>query len=183
MKLTKAKLVDTIRVLNEGESKYQARKIAGVTKQRVYQVWNEYLASGQVPDIGRTNGRPSKLVEQWEIDIVREAYEKYKVSASTLEDVILRVYGKKIGHNRVHKIMLNLGFAKEKGKKDMRKKDWIRYERRHSLTAVHLDWYYDTETDQWILPVIDDASRMLLALIETQNATTDASIQAQKKAR
>lgn len=78
--------------------------------------------------------------------------------------------------------MIKLGFAKPKGKKDKRKKDWIRYERRHSLTAVHLDWYYDNTKEIWALPVIDDASRKMLALVEEKSATTDASIEAMKQA-
>ena len=64
----------------------------------------------------------------------------------------------------------------------MRKKKWIRYERKHSLTAVHLDWYYDDQTETWVLPVLDDSSRKLLALEEVENATTDVSIDAMKKA-
>ncbi|MEK6948846.1 MAG: DDE-type integrase/transposase/recombinase [Nanoarchaeota archaeon] len=109
--------------------------------------------------------------------MVKEAYEKYKVSASTLEKCIERDYGKHIYHNKIHKILLDLGYAKKKNKKDVRKKDWIRYERRHSLTAVHIDWYYYPLTQQWIFAVIDDASRKLLALIECKSPTTEASIE------
>jgi len=107
---------------------------------------------------------------------VKEAYAKYRVSASTLEKVIDRDYGKHIGHNRIHKIMLDLALAKSKEKKDTRKKNWIRYERRHSLTAVHIDWYYDSVDEIWALPVIDDASRKALSLVEVKSPTTDASI-------
>lgn len=60
----------------------------------------------------------------------------------------------------------------------MRKKKWVRYERRHSLTAVHMDWLYHSEMRLWVLPVVDDSTRKLLGLIETENATTDASIYA-----
>lgn len=78
--------------------------------------------------------------------------------------------------------MVQEDLAKPKGKKDVRKKDWIRYERRHSLTAVHLDWYYDPVKEQWVLPVLDDASRKMLSLMEERSATTDASIQAMEQA-
>lgn len=182
MKLTKNKLLETIRRKNDGWTTYQARKIAGISIRRVNQVWKEYLETGQIPELGKRNFRPVKPVEKWEVKLVREAYAKYRVSASTLEKCIERDFGKHIPHNRVHKIMLQLGLAKAKSKKDKRKKDWIRYERRHSLTAVHLDWYYDPIQEQWVLPVIDDASRMMLSLIETKHATTDASIQAMEKA-
>jgi len=180
MKLTRAKLIETLRVLNEGASKYQARKIGKITKQRVYQVWNVYNRTGKIPVIGENVGRPGKPIEDWEVSFVRVAWVKYRVSADTLERLIERDYGKHIGHNRVHKIMLTLGFAKRKAKKDVRKKDWIRYERRHSLTAVHIDWHYDGKT--YVFAVIDDASRKILALIECASATTDASIQGMEEA-
>ena len=180
MKLTRGKLMETIRRKNEGWTTYQVRKIAGVSIRRVNQVYSAFLKSGEVPDIGKRNGRPPKPVEEWEVSLVRVAWVKYRVSADTLERLIERDYGKHIGHNRIHRIMLMLGFAKQKAKKDVRKKDWIRYERRHSLTAVHIDWHYDGQT--YVFGVIDDASRKILALLECSSATTNFSIQGMEEA-
>jgi len=169
------KLLETIRVLNDGKSKYQARKIAGISKQRVYQVWKIYNETGLLPEIGKATGRPVKVVEDWEVQLVKESYEKYRVSADTLERLIKRDSDKHIPHNKIHKLLLMLGYAKKKDKTDIRKKIWIRYERRHSLTAVHIDWHYDGKI--YVFAVIDDASRKMLALLETNSATTDYSIQ------
>ncbi len=180
MKLTRAKLVETIRHKNEGMTTYQARKIARISIRRVNQVWAQYNATGEIPLIGKRNGRPSRPIEDWEMSLVQEVYEKYRVSADTLQRLIERDHDKHIGHNRVHKIMLLLGYAKSKGKKDKRKKDWIRYERRHSLTAVHIDWHFDGKT--YVFAVEDDASRKMLALLECGSATTDASIQGMEEA-
>ena len=175
MKLTRAKLVETIRCKNEGMTTYQARKIAGISIRRVNQIWTQYNATGQIPLIGKKNGRPSKVIEDWEMDMVKQTYQKYRVSADTLERIIHRDFETHIGHNRIHKILLILGFAKKKSKKDIRKKKWIRYERRHSLTAVHIDWHFDGKTS--VFAVIDDASRKILALPECESATTEYSIQ------
>ena len=174
MKLTKPKLIETLRQLNDGKTTYQARKVAGISVRRAYQVKKAYEATDKIPEIGKEVGRPCKMIEQWEIDIVKETYEKYRVSADTLERVIERDYKKHIGHNRIHKLLIQLGFAKPKKKKDIRKKNWIRYERRYSLTAVHIDWHYYKGT--WVLGVEDDASRKLLALLECKQETTDESI-------
>ena len=84
MKLTRPKLIETIRKKNEGWTTYQARKIAGISIRRVNQVWNEYQLTNQVPDIGKENGRPQKPIEQWEIDMVRQTYQKYRVSAGAV---------------------------------------------------------------------------------------------------
>jgi len=175
MKLTKSKLLETLRCKNNGWTTYQARKIAGISIRRVNQVYSFYQASGMIPEIGKKFGRPIKPIEEWEVNMVKETWDKYRLSADTLQRLILRDHECKLGHNRIHKILLMLGYAKKKNKKDIRKKDWIRYERRHSLTAVHIDWHYDGKV--WVFAVIDDASRKLLSLIECDSATAEASIQ------
>src|SRR3989338_2587782 len=182
MKLTRTKLIETIRRKNQGWTTYQARKIAGISIRRVNQVYKHYLLTEKIPEIGKSNGRPARPIEDWEVQTVKEAFWKYSVSASILMKLIERDYGKHINHNRIHRILLSLGMAKKKDKKDSRKKDWIRYERRHSLTAVHIDWYYYAPRELWVFAVIDDASRKLLALVECDSPTTEASIEGMRQA-
>ena len=141
MKLSRGKLLDTLRAKNNGATTWQARKIAGVSIRRVNQIWNEYVSTGELPIIGACNGRPVSPITDEERELVRASYEHYRVSASTLECLIKRDHDKHIGHNRIHKILVEFGFAKQKHKRDLRKKNWIRYERRYSLTAVHIDWH------------------------------------------
>ena len=182
MKLTKNKLLETLRRKNDGWTTYQVRKIAGISIRRVNQVYGIYLETGEIPEIGKRNGRPTKPISDKEVKIVKEAYEKYRVCASTLRKVIDRDYGVRINHNRIHRILIDLGYAKPLKKQHKRKKNWIRYERRHSLTAVHIDWYFDPIKREWIFAVIDDASRKMLALLEVESATTDWSIEGMKQA-
>jgi putative transposase len=174
MKFTKSKLVETLRKLNNGKTVYQARKVADVSVRRVYQVKGAFDKTGQIPEIGNKLGRPSRPFDNWEIELVKKAYEKYRVSADTLQRLIDRDYNKHIGHNRINKILIYLGYAKRKNFKDIRKKKWNRYERRHSLTAVHIDWHYYNGV--WVFGVEDDASRKLLSMVEADRETTDNSI-------
>ena len=174
MKLTRSKLVETLRKLNDGKTVYQARKVANVSVRRIYQVKEAFDKTGEIPEIGQRVGRPSKSFDNWEIELVKEAYEKYRVSADTLERLIEKNFNKHLGHNRINKILIYLGYAKRKNFKDVRKKSWKRYERRHSLTAVHIDWHYFRGI--WVFGVIDDASRKILALIESERESTDNSI-------
>jgi putative transposase len=175
MKLTKSKLIETLRKLNNGKTVYQARKIANVSVRRVYQVKEAFDKTRKIPEIGEKVGRPSIPFEEWEINLVKKAYVKYRVSADTLERLIDRDYNEHIGHNRINKILIYLGYAKRKNFKDIRKKKWKRYERRHSLTAVHIDWHY--YKGMWVFGVEDDASRKLLAMVESKNESTDKSIE------
>ena len=180
MKLTRNKLIETLRQLNNGKTAYQVRKISGISVRRVNQVKKEYEATGKPPDIGKSVGRPRKPLEKWEFDTVKEAYDKYRVCADTLERLIDRDCRIRIGHNRIHRILIELGYAKLKKKFQPRKIKWIRYERRHSLTAVHIDWHYLNGT--WIFGVEDDASRKMLSLVEAKHETTDESIKGMKLA-
>jgi transposase len=182
MKLTKTKLMETLRRKNDGWTTYQARKVAGISIRRVNQVWKDYQTTGLLPEIGKKVGRPKRLIKDEERQIIKQTYEKYRVSASTLEKLIKRDYGLHIPHNHIHKIMIEMNLAKKKDKKDIRKKDWIRYERKHSLTLVHIDWYYSAMVENWTFGVIDDASRKMLALIETNSPTTEASIDGMNEA-
>jgi len=181
MKLTKHKLTETLRRKNQGWTTYQARKIAGISIRRVNQVWGEYLGTGKIPEVGKNNGRPPREIEEWELQMVKQAYGKYRVSASTLMRLMERDYDKHINHNRIHRILIDLGYAKRNPKKDIRKKKWKRYERRHSLTAVHIDWHCISD-DEWAFGVEDDASRKMLSLIECSNPTTDKSIEGMEEA-
>ena len=180
MKLTKSKLIETLRRLADGKTVYQARKVAGISVRRVYQVKEAFDKTKEIPEIGKDNGRPRKPFEEWEILLVKKAFEKYRVSADTLERLIDRDFKKHIGHNRIHNILIYLGYAKKKDKRDIRKKNWKFYERRHSLTAVHIDWHYFKET--WVFGVEDDASRKLLALIEDEKESLDNSIKGMEEA-
>ena len=179
MKLTKGKLLETIRRKNEGYTTYQARKIAGISIRRVNQVWQLYRQTGRLPEIGKQAGRPAKPIQEWEISMVKAAYAKYRISASTLEPIIQRDHGKHIPHNRIHAILLQQGLA-QRFKKVVRKKKWIRYERKHSLTAVHIDWHQRGEDGIWVFKVEDDASRALLAMVECDSPTVEKSIEGMK---
>jgi len=167
--------MDTLMAKTEGKSSYQARKIANVSVRRVDELWKEYLTTDNIPVIGKRIGRPMMPIENWERELVKKYYEKYRVSADTLERLIERDENKHLSHYKIHKILLELGYAKQKENKDKRKKDWIRYQRLHSLTAIHIDWHYNGKV--WVFAVIDDASRYMLALIECSSPTTKRSIE------
>lgn len=176
MKFTKKSLIETLRILEQGGTAYRACKEAGVTVRRVNQIWKIYRETGKIPELGKNIGRPLRPIKKEEEKIIRESYAEYKACASELRKLIKRDINLDVPHYHIHKILLSLGFARLKEGRDVRKKKWIRYERRHSLTAVHLDWF-ETDDGTNALPIIDDASRKLLALIETKGtASTDVSI-------
>ena len=97
------------------------RKIAGISIRRVNQVYGDYLETGIIPEIGKRNGRPVRPISDEEVRIVKEAYQKYRVCASTLRRIIDRDYTMRINHNRIHRILVILGYAKPLNKQHLNK--------------------------------------------------------------
>ena len=98
MKFTRKSLMDTLRAKTEGKSSYQARKFANGTVKRVDEAWKEYLTTEKIPIIGKRVGRPMIPIEDWERELVKRFYEKYRVSADTLERLIERDEKKHLSH-------------------------------------------------------------------------------------
>jgi putative transposase len=72
--------------------------------------------------------------------------------------------------------LLENGLAKRNKNKSGRRKAWIRYERKHSLSAVHLDWHTGKVIKKEVCVVEDDSSRYILSGGEFDAATADFSI-------
>jgi putative transposase len=181
MKLNKTKILEILKLYNRGWSSYSIRKRVGVTEQRVNQIIKIYRETGIAPVLRRP-GRPPRHITKNERKIVKEAYATFRTSACFLEPIIKKTYDLHLPHNLIHKILLEEGLA-NKGETFMpRKKNWIRYERRHSLTAVHLDWHKRPNEGCWVHIVEDDASRAILSLIECESPTVEKTIEAMEEA-
>lgn len=102
-------------------------------------------------------GRKPKLIPNEERDLVVNTYKEYLVGATMLER-ILDEKGKHIGHNKIHKIMLEEGLAKHEDNKQKRRK-YKCYQRKHSNSLWHTDWFQYKE--KWYILFEDDASRFI----------------------
>ena len=182
MKLNRTKILEILRKKNEGLSSYKVKKQFGISERRVNQLWKEYRETEEIPVIGKRVGRPVKQISDEEREVVKAAFKTYRMSASLLEPLIRRDYERHIPHNRIHKILLEAGLANKQKHVYIRKRKWIRYERKHSLSAVHMDWHQRPNDGPWICPVLDDASRYVLSAGEHESPTTKSSIDMLEKA-
>jgi len=146
-----------------------------ITPWRFRQLHAASTKTGNVPDLGKNLGRPKGTPSEQYRQIIIQTYEKYRSNALYLEKIIYAEKNIRIPHNLIHKMLLEEGLAKEEPNKKKRRKAWIRYEREHSLSAVHLDWH-DTTGELKVCVVEDDASRKILAGGEFENATTENTI-------
>jgi len=76
--------------------------------------------------------------------------------------------------------MKERGYVKEEPKKQRQRK-WVRYERKHSLSLYHIDWFEDVEDGVQILIIEDDASRFISGYCVFKNATASNSVLALKE--
>ncbi|CAD7770509.1 Integrase core domain protein [Candidatus Methanoperedenaceae archaeon GB37] len=172
-RLTEKKVRYIVRHKRRGKSNREIAFEMRVSVSTVKRVWSCWLTQGEYLPI-RKRGRKVKELSEEEKEIVREAKMKYKLGARRLEKVIEQVYGIYIPHNRIHKYLLEEGLAKEEPRKKRRRKPYIRYEREHSMSAGHIDWFEKDGIK--FCAIIDDASRKILAAGEFQNANTENSI-------
>ena len=174
MKLNEKKVRYIVRWKKRGKRSREIATELKVSRRRVNQIWKEYRKTGEIPEVGKRVGRPRKMITEEEKRIVKEAKARYKLGARMLEGIIERDYGIHIPHNRIHRILIEEGLAKEESKKKRRRK-WIRYERKESLEAIHMDWH-ERENGEKTCIIEDDASRAILGGGEFEHASEKNSI-------
>jgi len=113
--------------------------IQRVSKRRIEQLWQAYRLTGVLPAL-KTPGRPRKAsISLRDAALILEAYDKLKVNALTLENVLKHTHGLNLPHNRIHMILKENGRAMPQLCKQRRRR-WVRYEREHSMSLWHMDW-------------------------------------------
>jgi putative transposase len=174
MKLDQRKIHWIIRQKKKGVTTKQIALDMKISRRRVQQIWKRYAETGREPGIGENMGRPMKIFDEGEAQVVSEAYKRFRFGGRMLEAVVRKVFKVRISHNRIHMYLKAAGLAHEDPKKKKRRK-WVRYEREHSLSAGHIDWHESGWSDLKVCVIIDDASRMILAGGEFKNINTKNS--------
>ena len=175
MKLNKRRIHWLIRQKQKGVTSKDLAVTMKLSHRRVEQIWKHYLDTGQEPLVGAKMGPPKKPFDAEEAEIVREAYQQYRFGARMLERIIRKVYKVRISHNRIHMYLLAADLANKDPNKQKRRK-WVRYERKHSMSAGHIDWHEDERTGVKVCVIEDDASRKILAGGEYSEINTENSL-------
>ena len=161
----------------EGNTDKEIAEIEGITPRRVNQIYRQYKETGEVPKPKKL-GRPKKELSKEEIKDIKEAYEEYRCDAIVLQ-TILKKKGHSISKNKIHEVLKMLGYAKEEKNKKKRKK-WVRYKKKHSMSLWHTDWFY--YNGKWIIAYLDDASRLITGYGVFENATAENALKVLKEA-
>ena len=173
------------RIVNDKEKNRRTnREIATrmkVSERRVQQIYREYRKTGEYPVLNK-NRRPRKELSLEEKQAIDDAWEKTQLGATFLRYYLKRHYELDLSHNRIHRYLLETGKAKQDPKKQKKRKR-CRYEREHSLSLIHGDWYEpDWNKEIKLIAWLDDASRNILAAGEFPDATSKNTIETFKQA-
>lgn len=173
-KLNRLKIRWIIREMRKRElSVWQIAKQQGITPRWARELYNLYVETGEYP-YPKPAGRSPKPISEEDRASVLAMKSKHPLSGATTLEKLLAHEGKHIPHNRIHKILKKDGLAKDEPKKQKRRK-WIRYQRKHSRSLYHTDWFECIEKEKHTILYLDDASRFMCGGRSFDNATAENS--------
>ena len=162
VKLTKKKIDYIIRAKTRNDSNKNIAVDMKISKSTVKRVWTHWLIhKGPIPI--KKFGRKKQVTDEKSVELIIQVQKEQKLGARRLERIINFKHKRHIPHNRIYYVLLENGLAKRNKNKSGRRKAWIRYERKHSLSAVHLDWHTGKVIKKEVCVVEDDSSRFILA--------------------
>ncbi len=182
MKLNYSKQVRIIKRRISGLSSSYIAKQMGISKRRVEQVYSYYKKHGTYMPLKKPGRKPYRDYPKGIEEVIILLKKKYKFGATYIAKYLRDKVKMRIANNYVHKVLLDNNMAKKEKNKQVRKKPWVRYEREHSLSLVHMDWHYNPDIKKWVCAVLDDASRKILAGGEFDNAYEEYSIKVLEEA-
>lgn len=177
-KLTKKTIRWVVREHRKGEiSVYRMALLLDVSPRHVRRVIRRYrdvklYKVGK--EVRRPRGRPTEPINEEEAKDVLELYKRMPICAVKIEKYHDLLDVPLMPHNRIQRILSEAGLVKHIDKK-IRRRNWIRYERKHSNSLWHTDFTEDDEGKQ-IMAYIDDASRKVMGKGKFDTATTENAL-------
>ncbi|MFA5246491.1 MAG: DDE-type integrase/transposase/recombinase [Candidatus Micrarchaeia archaeon] len=145
-----------------------------VSKNTIYRVFRNYQRTGKAIAEPVKCGRKPHIFTNAETEAVVAYRQKYKACDTTLEGLLKRD-GILLSHNQVYTVLKTKGLIHSL-KNKRKKHDWVRFERKHSLSLWQADWKL-LKNGNWIIAFKDDASRLIAASSEFKNATSEHSLE------
>ena len=176
MKLNYKLQVRIVKRKQHGLSSAFIAKQLGFSKRRIEQIWKYYCDNNNYLPLQKPGRKPyRKLTPEIEQRII-SIYKKHYFGATYIAKFLRDKFKIRLSHNYIHQVLLDKGLAMQNKRKKKRRKPWVRYERTHSLSAVHMDWHYNSRINKWMCAVLDDASRKILSGGEYDHSYAEHSI-------
>lgn len=171
-KLNKRKVSWIVNQLRKGELPVsQIARQQDISVRWAKELLRKFERTGCLPFPGKPGPTPKPILKE-EMELVKWFKEQRGCGAVNLEK-LMKKQGVHISHNRIHSVLKVQGLALNEPKKQHSKK-WIRYERKHSNSLWHTD-YYEFNGLQ-VIAYLDDASRLITGCGVFDNATTENAL-------
>ena len=179
--MTKRLMAKSIRYamkqLEKGKSASTVANELGVTPRHIRRLRAEFREIG-FAHVPRSAGRPArKLPSQEEVQLVLNAYRQENVGVLRTTMNLLMV-GHNIRYQRAYCIMKDNGLVVPSEAKSKKRK-WIRYERKHSNSMWHTDWYVMKDPRMKglnLITYLDDAPRCVTGAGLFTQATSENAV-------
>ena len=161
----------------------QICKLAKVSKSTFYRTVNNfqgmsyYFIRKKVAGM-EPLGRPAKQIS---LEHARAVIQK-RIESKGNEKVVSKMLekeGVKISHYKVYCLLKSAGLIHMLSKK-RKKKKWVRWQRRHSLSLWQTDW--SVFRGKLLIVILDDASRLIVGWGLFDSATSENSVRVMKEA-
>jgi putative transposase len=179
MKLDPVKVEWIVRQRERGARNGVVASAMKVSVRRVQGIFSEYRKTGAIPPLKKPGRKMVQDTEEEKVR-VRELFSKHRENALALERAMDLELGTHIPHNRIHRMLKEMGFARDEPKKHARRK-WVRYEREYSNSMWHADWTL-LEGKGWLIAYLDDASRFVTGYGLFPEATSAHSVEVLERA-
>lgn len=157
--------------------------ICGIGVRRFLGLKAFYKKTGEIPKLN-PNRRPQTELRDEEKMLIDKAVKESKLNGAVkIRLYIDKYYRKKLPYGKIHRHLLAQGIS-EPDKKKQKQRIYRPYQRKHSFSLGHMDWHESKAIPGKLVCVWeDDASRLILAGGEFDNATTENAVRVVKKVK
>lgn len=147
-------------------------QIYNVTTRHIQNLVKKYKETGTYPIMNKSRRPTIELTKEEKDLIIKCMLESKHFGAVTLRLYIMKRHNVKISKNKLHNYLKEIGVSKPDKKKQKQRK-YCRYERKHSFSLGHMDYHDSRYNGSCAIVWIDDASRLILAGEEFNEANTE----------
>ena len=159
-----------INQLHKGVSVSSIAKAKSISRQAVYDIKRAYEKGGIESLQNKKSGRPEEQLpletRQRIIQLRKQGHGIRRIEG------LLKLEGIKVSHNKIHKLLSRLGMVIPEPKK-ARRKNYIRWERKHSNSLWQTDFCWIERLECWLCAWLDDHSRFIPIADYFTEATTE----------
>jgi len=174
-KLTRGQVARIIDAMEGGvKSVYSIAKKWNITPQWARELWRRSGYGKEIPVLEEA-GRPRRELPDEEIAFILECEREFHLHPDALERKIMEAYNRHIPHNRLYTVLKEAGRVKDSPARQ-RRRSWVRFERRFSNSLWQMD-YTLLRPGDWLLVILDDASRLIMGYARTRSASAQLAWQ------